>query len=375
MDQASGLGKTAPVTVLFDGMVAVHYGFFFLHSGDQPPDLDGSRGGQTNGLCGAAEVGGLSFMTGLHTGQVPVRIEHHDRIPPLAEDWEEVVEVSFSAAEEDLSLSAYQWSDDLALPEAGDYRVRYCARGFEQARDQDTRLDSDPALDSYLIELWPAPPAPDAVIRVHAPAAAYWHATAQQTPPPPSVEARARAAAEAAAAEAAEEARRVERWELQRWGGVPPSAELRRAGAQGTQLARVDRDLAEEIASLHPTRLRALAVWAAEQACERAGPGPLDWNAALAALRAGATMPAPFDDRTGAWQTLYPGPSTLSVVVVRNAQPRHQAIAAPAAALATVLAAAAEDPTEAAFGTVFQAASSWADRSDFFRQVRAELER
>lgn len=82
------------VSVLFDGDVEVHYGFLALKPATAAADPAAGRAGQLNGLCGAAEPGCLSMVTGLHTGGVPVRIEAHDEEPPVGAEWEEVVEVS-----------------------------------------------------------------------------------------------------------------------------------------------------------------------------------------------------------------------------------------------------------------------------------------
>lgn len=60
--------------------IPVHYGFLFLASlDDEQPELLQTRQGQQNGLCGAAVPGALSLVTGLHTGEVPVSVEWHDR--------------------------------------------------------------------------------------------------------------------------------------------------------------------------------------------------------------------------------------------------------------------------------------------------------
>lgn len=50
-------------------------------------------GGQTNGRCGARWA---LLMSGTHTGRVGVAVESHDEPPPLTEEWDDVVEVSFS---------------------------------------------------------------------------------------------------------------------------------------------------------------------------------------------------------------------------------------------------------------------------------------
>lgn len=50
-------------------------------------------------------------------------MELHDREPPLEEQWEDAVEASFSAADEEIALSEWGGSEwhPLLVP-AGDYR-------------------------------------------------------------------------------------------------------------------------------------------------------------------------------------------------------------------------------------------------------------
>jgi hypothetical protein len=50
-----------------------------------------TRGGQVNGLCGAAVPGMLYLTTGLHTGNVELTVEVLDAEPPVGDEWEEVV--------------------------------------------------------------------------------------------------------------------------------------------------------------------------------------------------------------------------------------------------------------------------------------------
>jgi hypothetical protein len=175
----------SPVTVLFDGEIDVHYGFLFLHSPDETPDLLAARGGQANGLCGAAVPGVLSMVTGLHTGSVPVRVEQLDAEPALEPEWEEAVEASFETAEPPLFLTAFQDNREIVLA-PGRFRVRWCASGMDAARDRDVRMEGEPALDRYRLQLWPAPAAPDAILRETSEIAAYWHRVARETAPPPA---------------------------------------------------------------------------------------------------------------------------------------------------------------------------------------------
>jgi hypothetical protein len=171
--------------MLFDGEIQVHYGFLFLQPGDLAPDLRDAFGGQSNGLCGAAHPGVLAMVTGLHTGGVPVRIETHELAPPLDESWEEIVEVSVTIDGQHYGLSAFDEFEELPALEAGQYRARWHASGMEESRAVDTRMDGDEALDRYLLQLWPAAPAGDVIIRQTSEIAAYWHGVARSTPAPP----------------------------------------------------------------------------------------------------------------------------------------------------------------------------------------------
>ncbi|WP_300078997.1 hypothetical protein [Propioniciclava sp.] len=63
-------------------------------------------------------------------------------------------------------------SGPLAIP-PGTYRVRVNARGRDAGRDGEF---ADAPCDWYLIELWPAPPGLDAILRTGSADANYWHA-------------------------------------------------------------------------------------------------------------------------------------------------------------------------------------------------------
>lgn len=162
--------------LVFEDALFVHYGFVFLSpSDDEDPDLDESRRGQVNGLLGAATGDALSMMTGTHTGEVPVRIEWHETEPALDDAWDDVVEASIDITGSDMRLAAFDDMRDVQLPATGPHRVRMCAAGFEAARREEDLAEDEPVPDRYLLQLWPAPAAPDAIVRVSGPAAQYWH--------------------------------------------------------------------------------------------------------------------------------------------------------------------------------------------------------
>jgi hypothetical protein len=131
--------------------------------------------GQSNGLCGAVCPGSLFLVTGLHTGDVGLRVELHEQEPPLDDGDEEIVEVSFRPASAVVAI--VEWGGRRRHPlalRAVDYRVRYCARGMDAGNEADTIVDG-PVVDSYRLQLWPAPPGPDRVVRQTGDHAAYWH--------------------------------------------------------------------------------------------------------------------------------------------------------------------------------------------------------
>ncbi len=340
----------------------VHYGFVDLIPADREveDDLLEARGGQVNGLCGAESPGVLRMTTGLHTGTVPFDVEVLDTEPPVADEWQDVVEVSLTAPQCDYWLTTFDDGADLVLPVATSYRARYCATGMDEAKQGGVRMPDDPVIDRYLLQLWPASPRGDAVLRQTSQIAAYWHEVARTAPPPLAAPERAAAAAREAEAEAREEAAAEQQAEIASWGGSLPTEALLAAGASAQRLAHTHRRLADQIASLDSTALRQVAHWAASTACARAGAAALNWEPALESLGQGRPLPPPFDDPTAAWQRLY-GPMQLFLIgedVDPEAGTDAVTIHPPAAALATIFAAANPNPAAAAFDGLERAASA-----------------
>ncbi|GHF44934.1 hypothetical protein GCM10017566_17430 [Amycolatopsis bartoniae] len=96
-----------------------------------------------------------------------VRVHRSEPGPNLAE-YEDVVESSYEST--DGELSVFTWSRRLVrylgeLPEGpGSYRIRYHLR------------DCDKAVAGVgLIQLWPAPPAPPAELKISSNTAGFWH--------------------------------------------------------------------------------------------------------------------------------------------------------------------------------------------------------
>ncbi|MFH8462627.1 hypothetical protein [Streptomyces sp. NPDC017991] len=327
-----------------EGEVHVHYGQIYVESDPDSfgPGLPEAFAGQTSGLCGAAIPGALGLSTGLHTGSVGFSVEVHDDAPPVDPVWEEVVEVSFRPVSERSSLTEWAGQDswELDLAET-DYRVRYCGRGMDRARQLDTRLSDEPQVDSYLLQLWPALPGPDQVIRQTAETAAYWHDYARRQPPPPTPEERAEAARQVREAQEQAERKRLLAVEQWRWGGRLPSEALRAVRGNVRGLLDFDAGLVHTLDAVGPERQRGVALLAARRACAAAGLDDLDWvAAALTALAERRPLPPPFDDFAHVWETLRCDPRVPDRTVGRAIPPERPPFDPPAIPGARVSAAA-----------------------------------
>jgi hypothetical protein len=167
---------------VFDGRLHVHYGQAYVFSGEDgdTSELDACFRGQANGLLGAGRRGMLYLLTGLHTGFVGLSVDVGESEPLLDTSWEDSVEVSFEPAAPDARLVG--WGGELVceLPlELPAYRVRYAARGMDAGRDADTVIGDAEPVDAYALWFWPAPGAPDRIVKQTAEVAAYSHDWAQ----------------------------------------------------------------------------------------------------------------------------------------------------------------------------------------------------
>lgn len=370
----------AAVKAVFERDVGVHYGFVYLDSGVEGWDQGGEqRAGQRNGLLGAAQPGFLYITTGMHTGLVPFRVEAHEVAPAIDGSCGEIVEASCDLRGPEITLSTFDGAAAFVLPRNGPHRVRLSARDFEAGREQERYEPDEPVRDSYLVQMWPAPMAPDEILKVTSPAAAYWHEVALQHPtPPPSPHERA-LAEQRDREQAVDQQRAADREAfLQRWGGRDPSPRLLEVEEHARVLCPERRDLVDALAALTPDRQRALAVDLARQACD-ADDGPLDWRPALLALAAGQPLPTPFNDSQAVFDRMFPrsggATATFSYVgsylplVPTSRQPLHTGVAADA----TVRAAAAHDPLEAALQAVNAASWSAPDLDAYWGDISSRV--
>ncbi|MEQ0557762.1 hypothetical protein ABJI51_01675 [Amycolatopsis sp. NEAU-NG30] len=363
--------------IAVDGDVHVSYSQLYVQSTDGEPfdgDLSACFAGQRNGLCGAALPGHLFLVTGLHTGNVGFTAEVHDTEPPDP-GGEDVVEASFrpSGGAALVTWGGGDWWDLGLAP--GDYRVRYSGFGMDAGRHRDTRMDGEPEMDRYVLQFWPALPAPDAVVRQTSAIAAYWHGVAQELPPPPTEEELAER--QAARQRAEEEARAQAEHErlLREWGGTLPDARiLDLPPGSLREFAKTDRELVGAAVDAGPAVQRALARHVAHLAFARARLDTVGWIAdGLRALDAGRPLPPPFDDWHAAWNRLLSDPAVPQTLVRlpdgRGEDALQQAMAFPA-----IFRATEADPLEALGSTLSAAEVTYGDdRPRLLAEVRAAL--
>lgn len=166
--------------VLFSGNIAVEYGQFYFDNSsfDDEDFLDPSEAfdGQENGICGAAQIGKLFFVAGVHNGTAAIQIERHLQEPALEEAYDEVVEASFQKAKEEIALC--EWACEnvypLALP-VGEYRIRYSVDGMGYEYGEEDDWDEPVPGQKHLIQIWPAKKAGDKIVKTTSDIAAYWH--------------------------------------------------------------------------------------------------------------------------------------------------------------------------------------------------------
>ncbi|MCC8243294.1 hypothetical protein [Saccharothrix luteola] len=341
------------------GTAWVHYGQITVETGTDVFGLGECFGGQVNGLCGAAIPGGLFLFTGLHTGDVAFTAELHDQPPPVGDEWEDVVEVSFrpEGPAALVSWAGEEWWPLDGLAEV-DYRVRYCAVGMDEGHRMDNRSEDEPTVERYLLQFWPAPPEPDRIVKQTSAQAAHWHAYAREQPVPPTPEEKAEAARLAREEQERAAARARSEAEEREWGGRLPGERLRQLRGTAMSLASLDRPLVDALAEADPATQRQVARWAIRRAFTAAGLADLDWIApALAAMDRGEPLPPPFEDTLQPWDRMMVD-ERIPQTVVTTLDGRYDNFSQQAMALPALFAEAEPDPLAAACEAVWSAVST-----------------
>ncbi|WP_203643577.1 hypothetical protein, partial [Streptomyces sp. SID14478] len=346
----------------------VSYGQLYVNS-EQSPDAGGgpheSMAGQTQGLVGAALPGFLYVCTGLHTGRIPFTVEVHDRAPALDaayDAWEEIVEVSFTPAGDEVALDL--WGGAGSFPLGLDpvcHRVRYCGSGLDESRDAEAvDLDLAGSLERHLLQFWPAPHAPDRLVRQTSASAAYWHDVARSLPPAPTPEERAAVAREAREREEREERERHLAYEKREWGGRLPTPELRAVGGDIAGIRGIAPALVHAVDAVDAATQRSVALWAMRRAFARAGLDRVEWLVDLTEAAAdGAALPAQQDvvERLLSDPAIEHTMVRVDALMLLPGRPLLQQTTA----LPALYAAAGPDPLRAALDSLWAAASTYGE--------------
>ena len=165
--------------VLLDEVIHTDYGQFDLvwtQDGGFDGDPDRFFDGQVNGLVGAADPAGVYLNLARRSGGSHVRILLHDVEPALPPaEFDDVVEVSTSVpADAEPLWTAWggETIGDLVGLHPGDFRMRVSASGRDAGAADEL---AEGVVDAYLVEMWPAALAPDAVLRSESQNGRYWH--------------------------------------------------------------------------------------------------------------------------------------------------------------------------------------------------------
>lgn len=113
-------------------------------------------------------------MTGSQWGPFAVEVRIHDAYPgAIHEGWEDVVDVSVVTSGEVVVGEIVDGPQGYVQCDRAPHRMRVASRGRTESAardyavtdpDEDDGTDEEP-LEHYLVELWPAPPAPAMVVR------------------------------------------------------------------------------------------------------------------------------------------------------------------------------------------------------------------
>lgn len=169
--------------------VWVHYHQYYLMDPDDDDPLRQLRSAYSNGLVEVVP-GAAAITTGLHTGDIALTVETWDEPPPLVLDtWDEVIEISLSwpglhatvADGQQTPLDDLPDIPDLAVAGTSSYRLRVHARGRDEGQAVDTLEDEQQPIEEHLIQVWPAPLAPETTHKATDSVGAYWRAQAGNT--------------------------------------------------------------------------------------------------------------------------------------------------------------------------------------------------
>lgn len=155
-----------------EGVVVADYSQVELHV-DAP---GGFPAGPGTGLTMDPDDTCTPLTVARHDGHVPVRLEVHDQEPALDPAWDAVAEMPLRGGGQ-VRVTGWAGTGTVEGPvlPAVDLRARYAVRDGQQGSEQFRRPPWDAApVERYVVQLWPAPPAPARVVAASTPWSQYW---------------------------------------------------------------------------------------------------------------------------------------------------------------------------------------------------------
>jgi hypothetical protein len=232
--------------------------------------------------------------------------------------------------------------------------------------------DDDPLVDRYLLQFFPAGPAPDQVVKQTSARAAYWHDYARRQPPPPTPEERAEAKRQAASGTGEGATRRRLAEETRNWGGTLPSERLRNCRGQRSRSRSWTAHWSTPAIEWMPTpRGRSRAGRPGAPTSRRSGP-QVDWIApALEAMARGEELPEMFQEPGRAFDRAWNDDQVVHTAVT-PLDGRIDNFSQQSMAFLAIIATYNQDPLEAAIDAVRIAASTfgYGRTQEFFAELR-----
>lgn len=158
---------TNGVRALYDGAWLVEEGQWWLGSAEAYFD----RGDVPtfHRMLESVNSGSVSITIPAADGRYRTRVELRDVAPAVAPWCEDAAEASLEVplGRRAVTMGSLETFQDLPVPKAGWYRVRYCTEEQDRAADEDAFVGEDAATYTgrHLIQVWPAPQAPDRLLR------------------------------------------------------------------------------------------------------------------------------------------------------------------------------------------------------------------
>jgi hypothetical protein len=179
------------MVTLFSRFVEIEYSVLLINGSHSSVNFHAEGFvGQKNGLLGVSVADAIVLRFGMAAGDIHTHIMLADFAPDLESKWEEVVEASWSySGEHELMLCEGTPADRVEkIPlSAGTYRLRFCIMncGLEGSRWVNAALQKTPLgppepPESCELVLWPAPFAPEAILKVTQPVARAWHSDVEK---------------------------------------------------------------------------------------------------------------------------------------------------------------------------------------------------